>query len=139
MSLKLAHNNAPTYNYLSEDGNLANPAVRSVIIDKLGGTKTSAALILYLVATKAGNPNIGSYSSISIARGAIANGITWELSLNGTTWLSTLTPADMNCASADVVIPVHVRIVADNSVGTVAATGNYASTFAITLTENPPV
>jgi hypothetical protein len=138
MSLKLAHNNAPVYNYLSEDGDLTNPAVRSVIIDKLGGVKTSAALTIYLVATKDGNPNIGSYSSISIAIGAIANGITWELSLNGTTWVSSITPVNMDCSAADVVIPVHVRIVADNSEDTIAATGNYVSAFTTTLTENPP-
>lgn len=138
MSLKLSKNNAPAYNYLSE-GDMSNPATVAVTIDKLGGTKTSAALIIYLVAAQAGNANIGSYTGITITPSTEQAGITWEISLNGSTWLSAISPADMDCSTADVVTPVHVRVVANNAEDTPLATGNYAGEFAIEAVENPPV
>lgn len=137
MSLKLSKNNAPAYNYLSE-GDMSNPATVAVTIDKLGGTKTSSALIIYLIAAQAGNANIGSYTGITVTPTTPQAGITWEISLNGTTWLSAIAPADMYCSAVDAVTPVHVRIVADNSVTTPLATGNYAGEFAIEAVENPP-
>lgn len=137
MSLKLSKNNAPAYNYLSE-GDMSNPATVAVTIDKLGGTKTSAALIIYLVAAQAGNTNIGGYTGITVTPSTPQAGITWEISLNGSTWLSAISPADMDCSAADVVTAVHVRVVANNAEDTPLATGNYAGEFAIEAVENPP-
>lgn len=143
MSLKLSKTNTPAYDYLSENGAMSNPVTRSVIIDKTGtpATKESSAQTLYLVASQAGNANIGSYSGITIqAQDADVNadGVTWQLSLNGSTWTTSITPADMDCESADDIITVYARISVDNSVGTDAATGNYSAEFEITATENPP-
>lgn len=138
MSLKLSKTNTPAYDYLSEGTGL-NPAICSVTIDKLGGTKTSSATNLFLIATKAGNDQIGSYSGISVTPTTPQTGITWEISLNGSTWLSSIAPSDADCSSVDVVIPVYVRIVADNASTSPLNTGNYAGKFAISATENPPV
>ena len=139
MSLKLSKINVSPYDYLSLDGAMTNAVTRSVIIDKTGGTKESASLLIYLVAE--GTAQIGSYSGISIVAAdadANADGITWQLSLNGSTWSTSVSPSDMNCESADAVTNVYVRISVDNSEATVAATGNYAAKFTITATENPP-
>lgn len=141
MSLKLSKTNAPTYDYLSEGGAMTNPATRAVTIDKTGGVKTSSALTLYLVASQAGNSGIGSYSGITVAAqdaDANADGITWQLSLNGTDWATSIEPSDMDCESADVVTTVYARISVNNASDTPAATGNYAAEFEITATENPP-
>ena len=137
MSLKLSKTNVPAYNYLSE-GDMSNPATVAITIDKLGGTKTSSALIIYLIAAQAGNANIGSYTGITVTPSTAQAGITWEISLNGSTWLSSISPADMDCSADDVVTPVHVRIVADNSAVTPLVTGNYGGEFAIEAVENPP-
>jgi len=141
MSLKISTTNTPTYDYLSEDGNMTNPATRAVTIDKTGGTKTSSALTLYLVASQGGNSNIGGYSGIKIqAQDADANadGVTWQLSLNGTDWATYIEPSDMDCVGADDVTTIYARISVDNSSGTVAATGNYEAEFEVAATENPP-
>ena len=141
MSLKLSKNNTPAYDYLSEDG-VSNPVTRSVVIDKSGGSVVSSPLTMYLVASKAGNDQIGGYSGISVApedADASPDGATWQVSLDGSAWSSSVTPADADCSSADVVIPVYTRVSVDNSESTVAATGNYAARFRITATENPPV
>lgn len=136
MSLKLSKNNSPAYNYLSE-GDMSNPATVAITIDKLGGTKTSSALIIYLIAAQAGNANIGSYTGITVTPSTAQAGITWEISLDGSAWLPSISPADMDCSSADAVTAVHVRIVADNSEETPLNTGNYAGEFAIEAVENP--
>lgn len=137
MSLKLSKTNTPTYNYISEGTGL-NPAVCSVTIDKTGGTKTSATTNLFLVATKAGNDQIGSYTGISITPTTAQSGITWEISLNGSTWLTDIAPSDLDCSAADVVVPVYTRIVVNNATDTPVSTGNYAGEFAIAAVENPP-
>lgn len=143
MSLKISKTNTPAYDYLSEDGSMANPATRSVIIDKTGvpAVKESAALTLYLVAAQAGNTNIGSYSGIEIVASdadAVDDGVTWQLSLDGSTWASSVTPSNLDCSSADAIATIYARISVDNSTTTDAATGNYAAEFTITATENPP-
>ena len=139
MSLKLSKNNTPpTYDYLSEDGAMTNPAVVAVTIDKTGGTKTSSSLTLHLIASDEGGTSIGSYTGITVAPTTAQSGITWEISLDGSTWVSSISPSDMNCEGADAIIPVYTRIVANNAVDTPLGTGNYAGEFAINATENPP-
>jgi hypothetical protein len=137
MSLRLSKNNTPTYNYVSEGGSLTNPIERSVIIDKLGGTKASPSVQLYLIASKAGNNQIGNYSDISVEALAPANGVTWQLSLNNSTWVTVLNPATMDCSVADAIISVYARIVVDNSASTPAATGKYSTSIKLQFTENP--
>jgi hypothetical protein len=141
MSLKLSKNNAPVYDYVSVVGQgPANPATRSVIIDKTGGTKTSSSLTLYLVASQAGNTNIGNYSDITItSQDADANpdGCIWEFSLNGSTWSTSISPDTMNCDVSDAIITIYTRVVVDNSPTTVATTGNFSAVFSIQAIENP--
>lgn len=138
MSLKLSKNNTPAYNYLSEDGEMSNPAICSVTIDKTGGTKTSSSITLYLIASKAGNSNIGSYTSISITPSTEQAGITWEVSLNNVDYAASINPSDMDCSSADDLVTVYARVVVNNAVDTPLSTGNFAGEFAIAATENPP-
>lgn len=136
MSLKLSKTNVPAYNYLSLNGLMTNPAVCSVVVDKLGGTKTSVSTILYLIAV--GAANIDNYTSISITPTTLIPGLTWEVSLNNSTWFPSVTPAMASCFSVDVITPVYVRVVANNASNTPLSTGNYAGEFLITATENPP-
>ena len=136
MSLKLSKTNTPAYDYLSEDGAMTNPAVASVAIDKTGGTKTSPSVTLYLVAV--GSASIGSYNTISITPSTATTGITWEMSLNGSTWTSSISPGNMDCESADVVTTCYARIVANNAVDSPLTTGNFAAEFDIAAIESPP-
>ena len=136
MSLKLSKTNTVAYDYLSEDGAMTNPAVASVTIDKTGGTKTSSSVTLYLVAV--GSASIGSYTTITVTPSTATTGITWEVSLDGSTWTSSITPGDMDCESEDVVTTCYARIVANNASDSPLTTGNFAAEFDITATENPP-
>lgn len=138
MSLKISKNNVPAYNYLSEGGAMTNPAVCAVTIDKTGGTKTSAPVTLYLVASQAGNTNIGGYTSISITPSTAQSGIIWEVSLNNVDYAASINPADMDCSSADDLVTVYARVTVNNDEDTPLSTGNFAGEFAIAATENPP-
>lgn len=129
MSLKIALNNAPAYNYLSS-GTELNPGVSSVTLDNVGGTKDGSTATLYLVATTF------RYTGISVSVDNEQTGVDWKLSLNNSTWLDTLAPSDMNALSADVVIPVYVKPVVNNN-GTVS-TGKYTTPdLSVAYTENP--
>lgn len=117
MSLKLAKNNAPAYDYLSV-GDGANPASASATLDNTGGTVDSGAIALYLVAT------LFRYTGIAVTIINEQAGIDWKVSLDaGATWADTVNPADMNALGGDVILPIHLKFVAQNN-GTVA-TGLY--------------
>lgn len=129
MSLNISINNTPTYNYLSSGTGL-NPASSSVSLDNLGGTKDGAVATLYLVATTF------NYTGISVSIVNEQTGIDWKLSLNGSTWLDTIVPSNMNALAADVVTPIYVKPVVNNN-GTVS-TGLYTTPdISVTYTENP--
>lgn len=117
MSIKLAHNNAPAYDYLSE-GDGTDPAVRTAVLDNAGGTITTDALTLYLIATGY------AYTGISVTPVTEEAGVNWQVSLDGAVWDETVTPADMDASAVDVVTPIYARAVVanDGSVGTGAKT-----------------
>lgn len=95
-----------------------------------GGTLNSDTINASLVASTY------NYTDISITVINEQTGIDWKLSLDGSTWLDTIEPSDMNALSANVVIPVYVRYVVNNN-GTVP-TGVYSTPdIRITSTENP--
>lgn len=138
MSLKLSKTNTPAYNYLSEDGAGTNPAVVAVTIDKTGGLKTTSTVTLYLVASNEGGVDIGGYTSITVTPSSSTVGIDWEISTDNTTFTADITPADMDCESADDIITIYARAVCDNSAISPLSTGNYVGEFEIAATENPP-
>jgi len=141
MSLKLSKNNTVAYDYLSEDGDMTNPAVRQVVIDKTGDPAevVSDALELYLIGTDEGEGDIGGYTDIKITPSTAQTGLTWEISLDGgTTWAAFVEPSAMDVSSAHQIVPVHVRVKGDNSAGTPLQTNNYAAEFAIEAKQNPP-
>lgn len=140
MSLLLSKTNVAPYDYLSQDGAMTNPVVCAVTIDKSGGVITSSSVQLYLVAAGF-NSSIAGYSDISITPSTSQEGITWEVSLDDTDFATIINPADMvdAGAQADEIIPVYVRIVANNSETSPLATGNYSlGEFQIAAIENPP-
>ena len=139
MSLLLSKTSTSVYDYLSQDGAMTNPAVAAVTIDKTGGTVTSASVPLYLVAAGF-DVSIGGYTEISITPSTAQEGITWEVSLDNSTWVAVINPADMvdDGTQADIVTPVYARIVADNSGTSPLSTNNYVGEFAIEAIENPP-
>lgn len=137
MSLKLSKNNSPAYDYLSEDGAMTNPAIAAATIDKTGGTVTSEVLTLYLVAEF--TSEIGSYTGITITPSTAQAGLTWEMSLDDSTFTSSISPDDLADAGSmdDETTTVYARYTADNSETTPLATDNYSAEFAIEATENP--
>lgn len=129
MSLKLSKNNAPTYQYYST-GDGSDPVTVSATLDNAGGTVNSSTVTAYLVATTY------KYTGISMTVINEQAGIDWKLSLNNSTWLDTITPADLNALSADVNCPIYIRGVVNNN-GTVT-TGIYTTPdIQISSTENP--
>lgn len=140
MSLKLSKTNVAPYDFVNINGELpANPLVASVTIDKTGGTVTSPTVTAYLVGSNDGGVDIGSYSGITITPTTTSPGLTWEVSANGSTgWGASLSPADMDVSSVDVVTPLYFRVTADNSESTAVTTGNKAGIHTLVSTENPP-
>lgn len=141
MSLKLSKNNTVAYDYLSEDGDMTNPAVRQVVIDKTGDPAevVSDALELYLIGTDEGEGDIGGYTDIKITPSTAQAGLTWEISLDGgTTWAAFVEPDDLDVSAEHQIVSVHVRVKGDNSAESVLKTNNYAAEFAIEAEQNPP-
>ena len=132
MSLKLAKNNAPTYDYISE-GDGTDPISVSGTVTGAGGTVDSSTVTLYLVATT------WRYTGISLSVVNEQAGIDWKLSLDNVTFADTRTPADMNALSSDQVIPVYAKAVLTNDgSGSQPATGIYTTPdIQITATEQP--
>lgn len=132
MSLKLAKNNTPTYDYFSE-GDGTDPISVSGTVNGSGGTVDSSTATLYLIATQY------RYSGITLDVLNEAAGMNWKLSLNGSTWLDSVTPADMNALSADQVTTVYAKAVLTNDgSGSQPATGIYTvPDIRIQATENP--
>lgn len=136
MSLKLSKNNTKAYDYVSIGDN-SNPISVSVIIDKVGGTKTSAPIQIYLIASQEGNTNIGNYSSIVLTAVNPNSDITWQMSVNDVDWVTTLSPATMTCNDSDSILPIKVRTVANNAVTTSLDTMKYYSNITVEAVENP--
>jgi len=130
MSLLLAKNNAPTYDYYS-DGAGTDPITILATLDNLGGTKTAATVSpVYLIATD------WNYTSISITPINEETGINWELSLDDITYGESIAPSAMDAIAADQTLLIYARAVVTND-GSVP-TGNYTvPDIRITAIENP--
>jgi hypothetical protein len=80
---------------------------------------------------------IGSYSSISVAISGSNTGITWELSLNGSTgWGSSINLSTMDVSSTFQAVRIYARASALND-GTVATAHYTTADIVISATENP--
>lgn len=137
MSLKLAKNNTPTYDYFSE-GDGTDPLSVSATVTGGGGTVDSNVVDVYLVAT--------TYRYTGIALSLVnedAPKINWKISADaGATWKDSLSSTDlpdMNALSADQTKALKVKAVLTND-GTAnqPATGVYTvPDIRITATEQP--
>lgn len=107
MSLKIATNNAPAYDYLSE-GDGSNPAASSATVNGTGGTSIGTVLILYLIATTY------NYTGLSVTPVNETAGINWQVSLNGSAWAESVNPGDMDARAGDQVTTLYLRPVVDN-------------------------
>jgi len=132
MSLKLAKNNAPAYDYYSE-GDGTDPISASGIITGLGGTVDTTTVYMYLVATSK------RYTGIVLAVANEQAGIDWKLSLDDVTYADTRAPADINALGGDQVISVYAKAVLTNDgSGNQPATGVYVTPdITITALEVP--
>lgn len=137
MSLKLAKNNAPTYDYFSE-GDGTDPIAVSATTTGLGGTVDSNVLDIYLIATTF------KYTTISLAMtNEDPTKINWKFSVDaGTTWKDSLSSTDlpdMVALSADQTKAIKVKaIVTNDGTGNQPTTGIYTlPDITITYTENP--
>lgn len=129
MSLKIAKNNAPAYDYISE-GDGSDPATISATLNNQGGTLDSNVLTYYLVATTF------NYTGISVQPITENAGIDWKVSLNNVNWFDSVSPANMDARVTDQVTTIYLKAVVNNN-GTVA-TGNYTSAdVRVASTENP--
>lgn len=119
MALLVCKNNTGTagdinsYDPFSQ-GDGTDPLGISVLLDGTGGTVTSTVQTVYLVAT------LYNYTSISVTVINDTIDIDWQISLDNTTFTDTVTPAQMNALSADVVTPLYFRTVVNND-GTVGS------------------
>lgn len=132
MSLKLAKNNTPVYDYYSE-GDGSDPVSVSGTVNGSGGTVDSTTVAMYLVATTY------RYTGITLSVINEQTGIDWKLSLDNVTFADTRSPTDMNALSTDVVIPVYAKaVVINDGGGNQPATGIYTTPdIRIQATENP--
>ena len=118
MSLGLAKNNTPVYDYYStSDG--SDPVSASALLTNAGGTVNSATVTAYLIATTF------RYTGITVGLSGEQAGIDWKLSLDNSTWADSVNPSDMNALVSDVAIPIYIRAVVNNN-GTVN-TGLYSA------------
>ena len=129
MSLGLAKNNTPVYDYYStSDG--SDPVSASALLTNAGGTVNSATVTAYLIATTF------RYTGITVGLSGEQAGIDWKLSLDNSTWADSVNPSDMNALVSDVAIPIYIRAVVNNN-GTVN-TGLYsAPNITFSSTEEP--
>lgn len=128
--LKIAKNNTPAYDYLSE-GDGSDPASVSGVLDGQGGTVDSAVLTLYLIATTF------RYTNISLAVDANEDaGIDWKISLDNVNFFDSVTPNDMDALGGDQVLPIYLKAVVNND-GSVP-TGVFTNPdINLTYRENP--
>lgn len=137
MSLKLAKNNTPTYDYFSE-GDGTDPLSVSGTVNGSGGTVDSNVVDVYLVATTYRYTGI----ALSLLNEDTAK-INWKISADaGATWKDSLTSTDlpdMNALSADQTKALKVKAVFTNdATGNQPATGIYTvPDIRITATEQP--
>ncbi len=136
MTLKLAKNNTPAYDYLSE-GDGTDPASVAGTVDGSGGTVDTNVADVYLIAEDY------NYTGIAMTVVNEQAGINWKLSADaGSTWKDSLDSTDlpnMNALSADQTKALKVKAVLTND-GSVSqpATGIYTTPdIQITATENP--
>lgn len=133
MSLKLAKNNAPAYDYFSE-GDGSDPISIAGTVNGSGGTVDTGVATIYLIATTYRYTNI----SLAMANEDAAK-INWKFSLDNATWLDSLPVPDKNALGGDVVTPVYVKGVLTNDAGAnQPATGIYTvPDITVAGVENP--
>ncbi len=101
-----------------------------ITLTNAGGTLNSDTVSAQLVASSY------KYTDITITVSNEQPGIDWKLSLNNVDWFDSLTPADMDALSANVVTPVYIRYVINNN--STVPTGVYSTPdINISSTENP--
>lgn len=133
MALQLSKGNTYPYDYYSTDS--SNPVTISVTLDNTGGTTNTGTVTAYLVAYQ------WKYTTISVGTQSETAGIDWKISLDNSTWLDTVTPAEMNAlatteANTTIKTPIYFRAVVNND--STVATGIYtACQVKITSTESP--
>ena len=130
MSLQIAKNNSPTYDYYST-GDDSDPITRSVTLDGDSTPDVSGVLTAYLVATTY------NYTGITVGVTGNPTGVTWEVSLaSGSGFGSSVTPSDMDATGADQTTAIYLRatVVDDGSVSTSNIT---APKVNVSATENP--
>ena len=88
------------------------PIQKTVTLDGAGGTVLTDTKIFYLQA------NGGMYyENIVLALQGEVAGRDWELSLDGTTWLNTIEPADMDTTSEPQTTTFYIRCTVTNDGG----------------------
>ena len=88
------------------------PVQKNVTLDGTGGTEVTDTKTFYLQADGG-----MYYENISLALQGEVAGRDWELSLNETTWLNTIEPADMDATSEDQTTPFYIRCTVTNDGG----------------------
>lgn len=137
MSIILAKDSGGADAYSSGDG--SDPVAVAITLDGSGTPATvaaSPATDLFVCANDHSG-NVDNYSGISVAIDGGDTGITWELSLNGSTgWGASINLSDMDVSAAAQATQIYARATALND-GSIA-TANYATAdVEITATENP--
>jgi len=138
MTIQLAKDSTATPDvYSSGDG--SDPVSVSLTLDGSGSPATvtgSPAANLFVWAND-NTTNIDNYSGISVAIDGSDAGITWELSLNGSTgWASSINLSDMDVSVTYQATQIYARATALND-GSVLTANYTTADIQITATENP--
>ena len=123
--------------YSSGDG--SDPVSASLTLDGSGtpaSITASPATSLFVWAND-DTTNIDNYSDIDVTIDGSDTGITWELSLDGSTgWGSTIALSNMDVSVTHAATQIYARASALNN-GTVATANYTTADIQITATENP--
>lgn len=123
--------------YSAGDG--SDPISVAMTLDGSGipATVTASPATSLFVWANNNTGNIGSYTGITVEITGADAGVTWELSLNGSTgWASSIALPDMNVSSSHQAAQIYARATAVNN-GTVQTNNYLSAKVKVTATENP--
>lgn len=144
MSLKITKDSTATPDEYS-DGDGSDPIRAALVLDGTSVPATVTAASAQPVFVWADNlnidaaPEVGTYTNVVASIEGSEPGVTWELSLDGSTnWASSIALPDIEVALGFSAIRVYARVSVPND-GTVATANYTAARVAVDSVENPVV
>lgn len=144
MSMRLAKNNTPAFQYYTEDGVGTTPIRANLTLDGSGGTVTADSVdpvwVIFEnstggIATIEGHPDNPAGPLVELINEQA--GLDWQLSADGSTgWGNSLTLGNQNVSGGPQTVRIYARCVATND-GSIAV-NNYVQAKFRTKCEKKP-